>query len=296
MKAKRTRKRIVPPRKGVAIIGAGNWGSSLASAAIRSKVPLLEVVVRRTGRAGVAAGAASAVAWRDAVLDAETIWICVPDGETPDVAASIIARRPQLHGQVVIHSSGAFTVAALEAAKQAGARVGAAAPVFTFPTREPVALTGVAFAVEAAPSAWRKISGLVRELGGRPFRISAETKVLYHAAATMASPLLASALHAAVTTARVAGLRQIDAETVVASLARATLQNYFERGSRRSFSGAFARGDTQTIELHLEALLPHPTLHKIYLALARNAVNSFPVRDEAGLKRLLAERERLVGS
>jgi predicted short-subunit dehydrogenase-like oxidoreductase (DUF2520 family) len=143
------------------------------------------------------------------------------------------------------------------------------------------------FVVESPAGRGRKPAALVRKLGGRPIEISSDSKVLYHAAATMASPLLVSALQAAVETAELAGLSGADAEAVVEVLATATLGNFFEKGAGRSFSGAFARGDTGTVELHLQGLLGHPTLSDVYLALARNALRSLPVKNALELRRVL---------
>jgi predicted short-subunit dehydrogenase-like oxidoreductase (DUF2520 family) len=51
-------------------------------------------------------------------------------------------------------------------------------------------------------------------------------------------------------------------------IARATLENFFLRGAGKSFSGPIARGDVQTIRLHLQALEPHPILAGLYGSLA----------------------------
>ena len=282
-------------RKGITVIGAGNWGSSLAAGVVAAGIPLVEVVVRNPrGRRREFGGAV--VAADQAKYDAEILWICVPDGEIAAVAEWIASQRGDLRGQVVVHSSGALTVEALEAARLAGASVGGIAPVFSFPTRDPVALRGVLFVVESGTGQARKLAGLVRKLGGKPLRIDSESKVLYHAAATMASPLVVSALQAAVATAGLAGLPRRDAEAVVSVLAGTTLRNFFAQGEARSFSGAFARGDAETVELHLRALLEHPKLHRTYLALARNAVESLPVRNGLELERVLdsADSERSV--
>ncbi len=278
-------------RKGIAVIGAGNWGSSLAAGVVAAGIPLVEVVVRSGRGRRTKLGGVAAVSWETAKLDAEVLWVCVPDGEIAGVAEQIAGHRADLggdlRGQVVVHSSGALTVDALEAARLAGAGVGGIAPVFSFPTRAAVDLRGVMFVVEPGAGLDRKLAGLVRKLGGRPVRISSERKVLYHAAATMASPLLVSALQAAVTTAGLAGLRRRDAEAVVKVLAETSLRNFFSQGAERSFSGPFARGDAGTVELHLRALLEHPTLDRVYLALARNAVESLPVRNGLELGRVL---------
>jgi predicted short-subunit dehydrogenase-like oxidoreductase (DUF2520 family) len=254
-------------RKGVAVIGAGNWGSSLAAGIAAAGMPLAEVVVRSGSRRRVKVGGVTAVSWERAKLDAEVLWICVPDGEVAGVAEQIAARRENsgcdLRGQLVVQSSGALPVGMLEAVKLAGAGVGGIAPVFSFPTRTRADLRGVMFVVEPGPGQVRKLTALVRRLGGTPLRISSESKVFYHAAATMASPLLVSALQAAVVTAGLAGLRPQEAAAVVRVLAETTIQNFFAQGAKRSFSGPFARGDAGTVELHLRALLEHPILHYV---------------------------------
>jgi predicted short-subunit dehydrogenase-like oxidoreductase (DUF2520 family) len=274
-------------RKGIAVIGAGNWGSSLATGVVAAGIPLVEAVVRSVRGRQAKFGRVAAVSWETARLDAEVLWICVPDGAIAEVATRIAVRRGDLRGQTVVHSSGALTIAALDAARLAGAGVAGIAPVFSFPTRKAVPLEGVLFVLEAGPEELRKLTGLVRKLGGKPLRISSESKVLYHAAATMASPLLVSALQAAVTTAGLAGLSLREANAVVRVLAETSMRNFFSQGGERSFSGPFARGDARTVELHLRALLEHPTLYRTYLALARNAVESLPVRNRAELDRVL---------
>ena len=276
-------------RKGIAIVGVGNWGSSLAAAVVAAGIPLAELVVRKAPRRRLEG--LVPVFLGKAKLDAEVIWICVPDGEIAPVVAGITACRGNLSGQTVVHSSGALTVEVLAAAQRAGARVGGIAPVFSFPTREPVGLDGAMFAVEVGAETraglWRQLAGLVRKLGGRPLRIASDQKVWYHAAATMASPLLVSALQAAVEAARLAGLNSTEALAVVEVLAAATLRNFFAEGAERSFSGAFARGDAGTVELHLRALVKHPMLHGLYRTLAENAVASLPVRNRLELERVL---------
>jgi predicted short-subunit dehydrogenase-like oxidoreductase (DUF2520 family) len=292
--------RMAEIRKGVAVIGAGNWGSSLAAGVVAAGIPLVEVVARSSRGRRPKSGGVAAVSWENAKLDADVLWLCVPDGEISGVAERIAGRRVNLRGQLVVHSSGALTIAALEAVRLAGAGVGGIAPVFSFPTRKPLDLRDVMFVVEPGPGQAGKLTALVRKLGGKPVRISSESKVLYHAAATMASPLLVSALQAAVSTAGLAGLNPREAEAVVRVLAETSLRNFFSHGAGQSFSGVFARGDAGTVELHLGALLKHRILYCTYLALARNAVESLPVRNGLELERVLdsaldsVERERRV--
>jgi len=259
----------------VTVVGPGNWGRSLLAALRHAGIPVREVV-SRTRRSGI-------VRLGEAQLNAQILWLCVPDGAIADVAAAIVQRRRDLHGQLVVHSSGALTVAALESARKAGAAVASVHPVMSFPTRRIVPLQDVLFGVEALPEARRKLDALIRKIGGRPFAIQSAKKGLYHAAGTLASPLLVSELSAAMDTARMAGLSAGEARRWVGVLAQATVRNVFEQGSAKSFSGPFARGDVATISLHLKALAKHPMLTEIYQSLARYAVETLPVERKSEL-------------
>jgi predicted short-subunit dehydrogenase-like oxidoreductase (DUF2520 family) len=268
----------------VAIIGPGNWGVSLAAALHAAHLPLREIIARRRRRSPSHTG------WNNAALDARILWLCVPDAAISSTAEQIVQHRPSLTGQIVVHSSGALTAAVLEPARRAGARTASIHPVMTFPTREAVPLEGVLFGVEAEHAATRRtLHSLVRRLGGRPFDLRSETKALYHAAGTLASPLLVSALTAAIEAAQHAGLDQQTAMRWVQSLAQPTTRNLFSRGPAKSFSGPFARGDAETIRLHLMALEAHPLLAAVYRALGEQALKSLPVKNA---KALAAELRR----
>jgi len=267
-------------RIDVAVIGLGNWGGSLATALTRAGVPLSEIVVRRRKRSSPY----PTVFWTKAALDARILWLCVPDSSISDVAAQIASRRADLSGQIVVHSSGALTVDALEPARRTGAAVASVHPAMTFPTRSAVPLDGVLFAVETAdPSTRRTLYSLVRKLGGKSFDIASKNKALYHAAGTLASPLLVSELTAAIETARLAGLDRKTAARWVEALAQATAKNVFAHGPPRSFSGPFARGDAGTIRLHLQALHEHPMLADLYRSLAVYALGALPVQNAQAL-------------
>lgn len=267
----------------IAVIGAGNWGSSLI-AALRAASLGPREVIRRKG-------------WRRARLDSHVIWLCVPDAQIASVAEKLAARTQRLRGehamrgQIVVHSSGALSADVLEPARLAGARIVAVHPVMTFPTHRIVPLQGVMFGIEARePSVRRELSALTRRMGGVPFAVKPEAKALYHAAGVMASPLLVSALTAATATARLAGLDEKTAANWVRALAEATAANVFARGPGASFSGPFARGDAATITLHLEALAEHPILADVYRSLARHAIAALPVRNRRALHKAVENR------
>jgi predicted short-subunit dehydrogenase-like oxidoreductase (DUF2520 family) len=75
-------------------------------------------------------------------------------------------------------------------------------------------------------------------------------------------------------------------------IVRATVDNLFRRGAENSFSGPIARGDGQTIRLHLQALEPHPMLADVYCSLALYALAVLPGQARVALRRELGRRLR----
>jgi predicted short-subunit dehydrogenase-like oxidoreductase (DUF2520 family) len=272
-------------QRSVSVIGPGNWGSSLAHALVVAGVRLEEVIVP-TGRSGRRYAAWARALPRTTLdrarLEADVLWLCVPDAVTARVTRRLVKRavkrlgeRP-LEGQIVVHSSGVLSSTVLQEAARAGASVASVHPMMSFPTRTPVALEGILFGVEADASSRRILNAIVRRIGGRPFAVKTASKALYHAIGMLSSPLLVSHLAAALQTAALAGFTPPQARRLIEPIARATLDNFFLRGAGKSFSGPIARGDVQTIRLHLQALEPHPILAGVYRSLALYALDTLP--------------------
>ena len=280
----------------VSIIGPGNWGSSLAHALGAAGVPLREVIVRAASRRSAVKSVRSLplTTLDRAQLDADVLWLCVPDSAIAQVTRRLVrqvaARASNLQGQIVVHSSGALSGQVLKIAAHAGASVASVHPLMSFPTRTPVALQGVPFAIEADGAARRILNRIVRRIGGRPFAIDAAGKTLYHAVGMLSSPLLVSHLVAAHQVAALAGFSPRQARRLIEPIARATLDNVFLRGAGKSFSGPIARGDVQTIRLHLRALKPHPMVAGVYRSGALYALEALPAPGKRELRRLLRQK------
>jgi predicted short-subunit dehydrogenase-like oxidoreductase (DUF2520 family) len=283
------RRTTSPPTPSVTVIGLGNWGSSLVAGLSSAGIHVGEVVVR--SKPARSPRGLNLTTLGNASLEASIFWLCVPDGAIAETSAALIARLRELRrsprDHVVVHSSGALSVEVLQAAAAAGAKTASVAPVMTFPTRRPVSLAGVPFAVESSAALRPKFFALVRKLGGAPFRIESRNKVLYHASAVMASPLLLSGLVAAHQTAILAGLSPAAARGLLAPMAAATIRNFVSRGSANSFSGPIARGDIATVELHLHALQGHPMLVQTYRSLTLNALEYLPSRKREEIARIV---------
>ncbi len=286
--------------RSVSIIGLGNWGSSLAHALDAAGVSLQEVILSSERSAVGRPALPRTVSSRTlplttldrAQLKADVLWLCVPDAAIERVTGRMVKRvgKRGLKGQIVVHSSGALSALVLYAAARVGASVASVHPVMSFATRAPVSLQGVPFGVEAEAASRRILNAIVRQAGGRPFAVEAASKALYHAVGVLSSPLLVSHLAAAHEAAALAGFTPQQARRLIEPIVRATLDNFFLRGPAKSFSGPIARGDIQTIHLHLQALKPHPMLAGVYRSLALYALETLPAAGEKKLRSSLRRK------
>ncbi|HEY7474534.1 MAG TPA: DUF2520 domain-containing protein [Vicinamibacterales bacterium] len=182
---------------------------------------------------------------------ADLVLLCVPDGAIAEVARTVA------EGPWIAHVSGATPLAALAPhVRRFGVH-----PLQTF-TRErgPEQLDGAWAAVTGETSDARaRGHWIAAQLGLRPFGMTEQGRVMYHAGAVMASNYLVTLYRAA---ARAVELAGAPPEALV-PLMRRTIENGFD------LTGPIARGDWKTVEAHLEALQRQaPDLVPMYRALA----------------------------
>jgi predicted short-subunit dehydrogenase-like oxidoreductase (DUF2520 family) len=236
------------------------------------------------------------------VLDTTLLWFCVPDREIRGAASALadhLSTRAAAHRKnrvpskvpskvrFAFHSSGALLSRELEPLRKAGIAVASVHPLMTFVAGTHPCLTGVPFAMEGDHAATQVARQIIRKLDGESFTLPAARKAAYHAWATLTSPLLLAFLVTLEEAARAAGFTRKDARRKSLPIIRQTLANYSRRGPAKSFSGPLIRGDAGTVAKHLAALKKHPGPREVYVALARAALRGLPVKNRAGLRRLL---------
>jgi predicted short-subunit dehydrogenase-like oxidoreductase (DUF2520 family) len=179
--------------------------------------------------------------------------------------ATTSAVRP---GTIVVHTSGANGVGVL-APLMPDCIPLAVHPAMTFTGSDDDIgrLADSAFGVTAADEVGYAIGqAVVLEMGGEPFCVREDARVLYHAALAHAANHLVTvvadaldALRAALRGDELLGQQLIDdqpgglAERIVGPLARAALENTLQRG-QAALTGPVARGDAAAVASHLAAL------------------------------------------
>lgn len=253
-----------------AVIGPGRVGSTVARALVRGGH---RVVAATDGGGGSARALAEQVAGCrvaadavTAVADADLVLVTVPDDRIEDVVTAVARAdgwRPQHR---VVHCSGARGMQPLRLASLAGAGTAACHPAQTVPADADVdVLLGVPWAVTCEPGDLDWAEEVVRATGGDPFALAEESRALYHAGLAVGSNAVAAATAVARQLLLAAGVTHV--ERVLAPLATASARNVARDGAS-ALTGPVVRGDSGTVEGHLEALdLDLPRLAQAYRAL-----------------------------
>lgn len=209
--------------------------------------------------------------------DLAGIVLAVPDAAIPDVAAAL-AELPLSRTVPVLHASGALSVDALAPLAARGHPVGGMHALAA--VADPVAgadrLRGATFGVEGEGDARALAERIVGGCGGRVLTVPSEGKPLYHAAAVFAANYAVVLLGVAERLMAEAGVPPGEARTALAALAAGAIENVAARGPSAALTGPVARGDAETVRLHLARLSGadrplYSLLAREALALARDA-------------------------
>lgn len=258
----------------IGFVGAGVVGTALALALSRCGHDVVAVASRTRASAEALARRlpGCAVESKQGVADrADLVFLTTPDDAIGAVCAEI-RWRP---GGRVVHCSGAASTAVLEPARAAGALVGGFHPLQTFASADAAlaSLPGTTFVVEAEEPLAAELAGLAAELGGRSMRLRAEDKVLYHAAAAIASNYLVVLVSLASELWAELGTGQAEAVGALMPLLKGTLGNLERVGLPGALTGPIARGDVGTVRRHLDALAERsPSVLPAYTLLGREAI------------------------
>jgi predicted short-subunit dehydrogenase-like oxidoreductase (DUF2520 family) len=276
----------------IAIVGPGRLGKALAVGLTQAGYVISEIVSRdaasskRKARELARKVRAHASTNKNARLDADLVWFCVPDREI-GAASRQLAAMIDWKKKTAFHSSGALASDELRALRQMGASVASVHPMMTFVSGSIPSLKGVPFAVEGDAAAVRRARTIAKNLGGRAFIIRKQHKAAYHAWGSFVSPLLVSALATGEKVAGVAGLSAAEARRKMMPIVRQTLANYEALGPAAAFSGPIVRGDAEVVRKHLEALKNLTEALGVYRSLTRAALRYLPARNRGKLKPLL---------
>jgi len=248
------------------LIGAGRVGQTLAQLWTRNGVlQVRDVLTRSTASAQaaldfIAPGASSGRALAHiADMRAADIWLlAVPDAQIGVCALELATHAGQCGDApaLAFHCSGAQSAALLRPLRDLGWPVASAHPVLSFASPQAAAaqFPGTPCALEGDAAACGALQPLFSAIGGACFTVRSEDKVLYHAAAVLATNF-APVLQALAEDAwRATGMPDTLSLRLRERLLHNAVNNIVALGPQRALTGPAARGDHAAIALQADVV------------------------------------------
>lgn len=263
-------------RPTIAIIGPGRAGSALARALGASGYRIAAVHGRNPDNARQLATELNArtTATAAGALDlADLTVLAVPDDVIEPLASEMANSLCAADSKSAVHLSGAQDRTPLASLKGAGIRTGVFHPLQTF-RKDPQAvknIAGSAIGIDADPPLHDLLTHAATAIGGEPFDLRGVDRARYHAAAVLVANYTVTLLAEAEALARQAGLDGERAHRGLLRLLTGTVDNLHATSPAEALTGPAARGDDVTIQRHLDALAPDPTLQQVYALLAQRS-------------------------
>jgi len=255
----------------VAIIGGGKVGTAMGKQLAAAGYRMVGVCCRTETSARRAASVINAekiavIPWEITPL-AQIVFITTPDGDIARVYGAIMEHDGFAPGTTVLHCSGALPSTVLTAPGDSHIHKGSLHPLQSFAAADLPGnpFQGIIAAIEGDERALAVARQVGESMGATCFTIKTEAKVLYHAAAAVASNYLVTIIDIAFSFLESAGINRKDAVTILFPLIQGTLSNIRDIGIPQALTGPIARGDLETIKRHLEQIgTHHPDLSPVY--------------------------------
>ncbi len=284
----------------ISIIGIGRLGGALAIALSKKNFEVENLFVRNSQTVEKIAGAIDPrpqiLTGKDfSQIESDVILIAAQDAEIEKIAAELsenLKTRP-----IIFHMSGALSSGILEKLKQIGCAVGSIHPLVSISDAQIGAekFKGAFFCVEGDARAVEIGEKIVDALGGKSFTLTAENKILYHAAAVTACGHLIALVDAAIEMLENCGLSESAARKILSPLIKSTVENLETQTTAEALTGTIARADVETLEKHIAAIEEKTSTEvlEIYLQLAMRSTH-LAERQGASRANLEKIREKLL--
>ncbi len=281
---------MVEDKLRVAIIGYGKVGRVFGRAFPAVGYEVAAVVSRR-----VIVNCQSPIvnSVKELPEDLGFVLLCLRDQEIQIVVAELAewrsSRGKQSSHPVIAHTAGALSAEVLAPLREHGCHTLAWHPLQTFTGDEgPELLRGVTFGLDGDEEAVKICEFIARDLGGIPFRVPPELRPLYHLGGVFACNLMAALIGQSLDLLWEVGMDQQRALQALGPLLESTLHNISRLGLPDALTGPIKRGDTETIQKHLDILSSRQEAKEIYRILSLALLRYLPEREEnAGKTQIL---------
>lgn len=192
----------------------------------------------------------------DDLTASDFVFIAVPDNKIEAVAQALPVDKLKLGETIVAHLSGSKPSESLGLLTNQGISTASAHPLMTFKVDASSSVfVGTPVSLEGTDTAVEKLWSLFQLIGARPVKVTPEQKKLLHLAAVITSNFMSSLVFYAADV-----MNSIDdnpdefVRNTLGPLMLKTAENIITEGYPSALTGPASRGDTTTIQEHLELL------------------------------------------
>lgn len=263
----------------VNIIGAGQVGQPLARL-LAEKLGLqihcvLDRSLEKTQNACDFIGQGKPITNLHDLSPADYTLIAAPDKALQDIAETLSTSQPIQAGALFFHCSGSLSSSILSSIKAKGGIIASLHPVKSFVDiqRSFNTFEGTPCALEGDPQACDILESWVIKLGGKPFQIQSDKKLIYHASLVFACNYLVSLSEIALLGLEEAGIQREAGNALLRPFMENTLTQLLEKGTAKALSGPVARGEFSIVKAEIEALMAwKPNIATLYKSLGEVAL------------------------
>ena len=246
------------------LMGCGRVGKTLARAWHLAEALDVQDVLTSTPDSAKAAvqwvGAGRACTQLKGMRAADLWMIAVPDRLIEQTAQDLAAQHPTAPdtamAPTVFHCSGALSAQILAPLRALGWRVASAHCILSFadPAQALQQLPGTPCGLEGDPPATQQLAPLFSSIGLKCFDVSADNKLLYHAAAVFATNFVPVLQAVAEQLWLDSGVPEELLPTLRATLLQNAVHNLQAMGPQGALTGPAARGDVALVTQQAAAL------------------------------------------
>jgi len=198
----------------------------------------------------------------------DIILITTPDSVIQSVSEQLAKIDFDWSDKHVIHCSGSHPASILDSLAQTGAATASMHPIQTFKRGDDSdRLKNIYISLQGEKSLVHRLEDIVKELNSTPLILDESQKKAVHISAVFASNYLVALLNTSDTILKDNGVEE--GVNILEPLIRQTLKNILEKGAVHSLTGPISRGDSSTIQDHLENLSGDKENKSLYMALGQ---------------------------
>ena len=256
----------------ITVIGSGALGSAWIDYFRKAGIPIVSVWNSTSGMVyDPESGSKSECDYSQPADESEIgdiIFITTPDSVIRSVAEQLASTDIDWIDKQIIHCSGSHSASILNSLAESGAATASMHPIQTFQKGDgSERLKNIYISLQGDKSLVRDLENLVKNLDSTPLILDEDQKKAVHISAVFASNYLVALLNTSDTILKEHGVEE--GVNILEPLIRQTLKNILERGASNSLTGPISRGDSSTVQDHIEYLSTDKEKKDLYRALGR---------------------------